>query len=53
MQLEYYKIELNHLDKAHWNEVTEWLERASLDSEISINDMNELNNQADTIFYER
>lgn len=51
MNLDYYKNELTHLDKAHFNEVQEWLGRAETDSDISMFELSELNDIADKIYY--
>lgn len=53
MNVDYYKNEISALDKAHFNEVTEWLGRAVLDKEISVYELAELNDIADKIYYER
>lgn len=51
MKIEYYKTEIKALDKAHFDEVREWLLMAVLDTEISLEDEAILEDIADKIFY--
>lgn len=51
MKFEYYKNEISALDKAHFNEVEEWLGRAVLDGEITVYELADLNDIADKIYY--
>jgi len=53
MTVDYYKSEINALNKEHWPEIAEWLEGAVLDSDIDVYEIQELNDIADKIYYSK
>lgn len=53
MNYNYYKTELEKLEKSNWAKVEENLKQAELDNDIGFEDIICLNDIADDIFYGR
>lgn len=53
MDAQYYKDQLNQLNKSQFDQVQRILDDAAMDSDIDLIDIDMLNDIADDIYYER